>query len=46
MSLVSWRVIIAGLCFWIIVCRQGSDVLRVAIFQDIREAGVEVYMGL
>ena len=42
-SLVSWRVIIAGLCFWIIVCR---DVLRVAIFQDIIEAGVEAYVGL
>ena len=45
-SLVSWRVIIAGLCFWIIVCREGKDVLRLAIFQDIREARVEAHVGL
>ena len=35
-----------GLYFWIILCMQGRDVLRVAMFQDIREVEVEVYVGL
>ena len=37
---------IARLYFWIILYMQGRDVLRVAMFQDIREAEVEVYVGL
>ena len=45
-SLVSWRIMIVGLYFWINLCIQGRDVLRVAMFQDIREAEVEMYVGL
>ena len=37
---------IEGLCLWIILCIQGKDVLRVAVFQDIMEVEVEVYVGL
>ena len=36
----------AGLYLWTMVCMQGKDVLRVAIFQDIREVEVEVYVEL
>ena len=45
-SLVSWRVMIARFYFWINLYIQGRDVLRVAMFQDIREAKVEVYVRL
>ena len=45
-SLVSWRVMIAGLYFWINLCIHGNDVLQVAMFQDRREAEVELYVGL